>query len=84
MCNIKRVLVSVGLILLLTASFFMYWVYPEKKMGQYSEIKFQNPCGNEYNRYCLNGGQFFNLIDEDAVDYNCTWLYGGKRCEEYM
>ena len=51
----KTILVSVCLIVLVTASFFMYWVYPEKNVGQYSEIKTQNPCENEYKKYCLNG-----------------------------
>ena len=37
----KTVLVYVCLIVLVTASFCMYWVYPEKNVGQYSEIKVQ-------------------------------------------
>ena len=42
MCEMKTSLVSVCLILLVTSSFCMYWVYPEKNVGQYSEIKIQN------------------------------------------
>ena len=57
MCEVKTILVSVCLILLVTASFCMYWVYPEKTVRQYSEIKFQKPCENEYKKYCLNGGE---------------------------
>ena len=53
----KTVLVSVCLIVLVTASFCKYWVYPEKIVGQYSEIRVQNPFENEYNKYCLNGGE---------------------------
>ena len=52
-------------------------------MGQYSEIKIQNPSGNEYKKYCLNGGECYYLI-EDIVGCNCTWFCGGKRCEKYM
>ena len=52
----KTVLLSVCLISLVTASFCMYWVYPEKNKGQYNEIKIQNPCENEYKKYCLKGG----------------------------
>ena len=48
MCQMKTVLMSVRLILLVTASFCMYWVYPEKNVGHYSEIKIQNRCENEY------------------------------------
>ena len=35
-------------------------------------------------KYCLNGGDCYYLIDEDIVSCNCTWLYGGKRCEKYI
>ena len=42
MCEMKTSLLSVCLILLVTASFCMYWVYPEKNVRQYSEIKIQN------------------------------------------
>ena len=61
----------------------MYWINPEKKVGQYSEIKIQKPCENEYEKYCLNGGECYYLIDDDIVGCNCTWFYGGKRCEKY-
>ena len=81
MCEMNKVLVSVCLILLVTSSFCMYWVYREKKMGQYREIKIQNPCEIE-SKYCLNGGECYNLIDEDIV--GCTWLYGRKRCERFI
>ena len=37
----KIILVSVCLNLLVTASFCMYWVYPEENVAQYSEIKNQ-------------------------------------------
>ena len=69
----KTVLVSVCIFLLVKASFGMYWVYPEKKVGQYSEIKNQNSCENEYKKYCLNGGECYYLIDEDILGCNCTW-----------
>ena len=84
MCEMKTVLVSLCLILLVIASFCMYWVYPEKNMGQNSEIKIQNPCEIEYRKCCLNGGEYYYIIDEDIVGCDCTWVYGGKRCECYM
>ena len=84
MCEMKTVLVSVCLILLVTASFCLCWIYPEKKLGQYSEIKIRNPCENEYKRYWLNGGGSYYIIDEKTVDGNCTWLCGGKLCEKYI
>ena len=52
-------------------------------MGHHSEIKIESPCEKEYKKYCLNGDECFYLIDEDIVDRNCTWLYGGQRCEKY-
>ena len=82
MCEMRTVLVSVCLIVLVTASFCMYWVYPENNVGQYSEIKIQNPCENEYKKYCLNGGECYYLIDEDIVGCHCTRFSGGKRCEK--
>ena len=80
----KTILVSVGLILLVSASFFMYWVYPEKNVGQDSEIKTQNLCENEYMKFCLNGGECYYLLDEDIVGCICTWFYGGERCEKHI
>ena len=57
MREMETVLVSVCLTVLVTASFCMYWVSPEKNVGQYSEIKIQNPCEKEYKKDCLNGGE---------------------------
>ena len=65
MCEMKTILVSVCLTLLVTASFCMYCVYPEKNVGQYGEIKFQKPCKNDYKNYCLNGGECYQRINED-------------------
>ena len=59
MCEMKTVLVSVCLILFVTASFCMFWVYPENKVGQYSEMKIQKPWENEHKKYCLNGGECY-------------------------
>ena len=84
MCEIKTILVSVCLFLLVTASSSVYCVYPEKNLAQYSEIKIHNPCQNEYKKFCLNVSEGYYLIDEDTVGFNCTWLYGGKCCEKYM
>ena len=84
MCEIKTNLVSVCLILLVTASFCIYRVYPKKKVGQHSEIKIQSTCENEYKKYCLNGGECYWLIEEDVLGCDYTWFYGGKRCETYM
>ena len=80
MCEIKTAL-FVAALLLAAYDFCNYQVNP--KVGQHSEIKSENPCKKEYKKYCLNGGQGFYL-DEDFVGCNCTWLYGGKRCEKCM
>ena len=84
MCEIKAVVVSISLILLVAASFCIYQTHTENKVGYHSKIKGQGPCENEYKKYCLNGGDCYFLVDKDIVGCNCTWLYGGKRCEKYM
>ena len=82
MCEIKTVLVSICLILLVTASLCIYRAYPERKVGDNRKIEGQGPCENEYKQFCLNEGECYYLIDEDIVVCNSTWLYGGKRCEK--
>ena len=92
MCEIKTVLI-VEALLLAVAGFYTYQVNP--KVGQDSEIKSESPCEKEYiksegpcekkyKKYFMNGGEFHYLEDEDIVGCNCTWLYGGERCEKYM
>ena len=56
MCEIKTIVVSVCLILLVTAGFFIYQVYPQKKVGHQSEIEGQSPCENDYKKYSLIRG----------------------------
>ena len=84
MCEIKAVVLSIPLILLVAASFCIYQAQTENEVGHQSKIESQGPCENEYKKYCLNGGECYYLVDEDIVGCNCTWLYGGKRCEKYM
>ena len=81
MCEIKTVSI-VAVLLLAAAGFYTYQVNP--KVEQDSEIKSESPCENEYKKYCMNGGECYYLADEDIVGCNCTWLYGGERCEKYM
>ena len=82
MCETKAVVVSI--LLLVASSFSIYQAHTENKEGDHSKMKSQGPCENEHKRYCLNGGECYYLVDEDIVGCNCTWLYGGKRCEKYM
>ena len=84
MCETKAVVVSISLILLVPASFCIYQPHTENKVGQHREITSESPCDKEYKKFCLNGGECFYLVDEDIMGCNCTWLYGGKRCEKYM
>ena len=84
MCQIKAVVVSISIILLVAASFCIYQAQTENKVGHHSKIKSQCPCENEYKKYCLNGGECYYIVDEGIVGCNCTWLYGGKRCQKYM
>ena len=83
MCQIKTVL-TVAALLLAASAFCIYQVKSEKKLAHHSEIKSENSCEKEYKKYCLNGGECYHLVDEDFVACNCTWLFGGKRCEKYM
>ena len=83
MCEIKTVSIVAALLLAATG-FGIYLANSEKKVGHYNEIKSESPCGREYKKYCLNGGECYYLVDEDIVGCNCTWSYGGKRCERYM
>ena len=80
MCEIKAVLIVAALLLAATG-FCIYQANP--KVGHCIEIKSESPCEKEYKKYCMNGGECFYLVDEDIRACNCTWLYGGKRCEKY-
>ena len=84
MFKTKAVVLSISLILLVGASFFIYQAQTENKVGHQRKIKSQGPRGNQYKKYCLNGGKCSYLVDVDIVGCNCTWFYGGKRCEKYM
>ena len=79
MCEIKTVIIVAALLLAAT-SFCIYQVKP--KVEHHSEIKSESPCKKEYKKYCFNGGKCFCVVDEDIVACNCTWMYGGKRCEK--
>ena len=81
MCETKAVLI-VAVVLLAAAGFYTYQA--NTKVGQHSEIKSESSCKKENKNYCMNGGECYYLVDEDIVACNCTWLYGGKRCEKYM
>ena len=81
MCETKAVVVSISLFLLVVASCCIYQAHTGNKVGHPSQIKSQGPCENEYKKYCLNAGECYYLVDEETIDCNCTWLYGGKRCE---
>ena len=84
MCKTKGVVVLISLTLLVAASFCIYQAHTENIVGHHSKIKSQGPCKNEYEKYCFNGGECYYLVEEDIVGCNCTWLFGGKRCEKYM
>ena len=77
-------LLFVTALLLAATGFCIYQVNSEKKVGHYSGVKSESPCDKEYKKYCSNGGECYYLVDEDIVACNCTWLYGGKRCEKYL
>ena len=84
MCETEALVVSISITLLVAASFCIYQDHTESRVGHHSKIRGQSPCENEYKKYRFNGGECFYLVDEDIVGCNCTWLYGGERCEKYM
>ena len=84
MCETKVVVVSISIILIVAASFCIYQAHTENKLGHQSKIKSQGPSKIQYKKYCLNGGEFYYLVDEDIVGCNCTMFYGGTRCEKYI
>ena len=47
MCEIKTALI-VGALLLAATGFGIYQAKSEQKVGHYSEIKSESPCGKEY------------------------------------
>ena len=73
-----------SLILQVAASFCIYQAHKEEKVGDFSEIKGQGRCENEYKKYDLNGGESYYLVDEDIVGCICTCLYGRNWCENYI
>ena len=81
MCEIKTVLI-VAVLQIAAACFYTCQV--NAKVEQHSEIKSESPCEKEYKKCCMNGGECFYLVDEDIAACNCTWMYGGKRCEKYL
>ena len=83
MCEIKTELIF-SVLLLAAVGFYTSQVKSETKGGQHSEIRSGSPCEKWYKKYCLNGGECYYRVDEDFVACNCTWSYGGKRCEKYM
>ena len=81
MCETQIILIVAALLLTATG-LCINQVKTEKKVGHYSEIKSEGPCEKEYKKFCLNGSECFYLVDEGIVACNCTWMYGGKRCEK--
>ena len=49
MCEIETVLILAALLLAATG-FCIYQTNSEKKVGHYSEIKSESPCGKEYEK----------------------------------
>ena len=83
MCEMKTVLI-VAVLRLAAAGFYTCQVSSQTKVEQHREIKSESPCKKEYKKYFMNGGECYYLEHEDIVGCNCTWLYGGERCEKYM
>ena len=78
MCEVKIVLIVASLLSAATG-FGIYQAHTENKVGHHSIFKSQDPCENEYKKYCLNGGECYYLVEEDIIACNCTWLFGRER-----
>ena len=78
MCETKAVLLTLSIISLVAASFFIYQAHTGNNVGYHSKTKRQGSCKNEYKNYCLNGGDCYYLVEKDFVACNCTSLYGTK------
>ena len=76
MCETKAVLVLLSLVVPVAASFCIHQAHTGKTLGHHSGIESQNPCKNEYKKYCLSGGEWYYLVDEDILGFGSTWLYG--------
>ena len=72
MCELKTVL-FVAVLQLTAAGFYTYPVNSVTKVGQHREIKSESPCEKQYEKYCMNGGECYYLVDEDFVACNSTW-----------
>ena len=84
MWETKTTLSLLSVILLVAASFYIYQVHTEKKMGHRNENRSPSRCEEEYKTYSLNGGECFYLVDGDIVGYSFRWLNGVQCCENYM
>ena len=73
MCETKAVVVSISLILLVAAKFWIYQTHTENKVGQHREIISESPCEKKYKNHCMNGEECYYLVDENIVACICTW-----------
>ena len=49
-----------------------------------STVTFYSDCSPQYEGFCMNGGNCYNVPEENIVACKCLALYGGKRCEKYL
>ena len=68
MCETKTVPVSLSLILLVAASFFICPTHTEEKLGHHGEIRSQDLYENGYKKYCLSGGECYYLVHEEILN----------------
>ena len=54
-----------------------------KKVGSLAEIKGQSPCETVNINSCLNGDEYF-LVVELTVGCSCSWRFGGESGQIYM
>ena len=64
--------------LLVAACFCIYQAHTEKKREAIAKSNIKVVAKmSEYQRYCLNGGESYYLVDEDIFGCKGSWLYSG-------
>ena len=81
MCEIKTILVSVCLIILVTASFCLNCVHSEKKSGTTERTQSTKSLRRKYKDKCLNAECYY-MLKEAIVGCNCSGLHKRERCEK--
>ena len=76
MCCLKLVVIAIALV---SVAFCIYQLSPQQNV-----VLKTDPFENEYNRYCMSGGNCTYIWDEEVVACLCPPLDGGRRCDNFL